>query len=187
MRGGRQPDGRRAPRSNAMASPPPSRPRHHARRGGRRPPAGGWQRQRHEAIVVGTMTRRRIPTLLRIIIGGQQSTSRETSCVSYRRVSLRRVLMVFVQQIYFLRCFLRRPHTDRFPDDVPKKLRRNRNRDSCEKKGDRNGKNRNPEDSCRNMQPSLPISSLPTWFFGSCPSRFHRLLWGSFKIMVLLS
>ncbi len=32
-----------------------------------------------------------------------------------------------------LRSFLRKPHTDRFPDDVLKKLRRNRNRDSCEK------------------------------------------------------
>ncbi len=42
-------------------------------------------------------------------------------------------LRFFVYQIYFLRSFLRRPHTDRFPDDVLKKLRRNRNRDSCEK------------------------------------------------------
>jgi hypothetical protein len=29
------------------------------------------------------------------------------------------------------------PHTDRFPDDVPKKLRRNRNPDSCEKSATR--------------------------------------------------
>ena len=42
-------------------------------------------------------------------------------------------LRFFVYQIHFLRSFLRRPHTDRFPDDVLKKLRRNRNRDSCEK------------------------------------------------------
>jgi hypothetical protein len=28
---------------------------------------------------------------------------------------------------------INRSHTDRFPDDVPKKLRQNRNRDSCEK------------------------------------------------------
>jgi hypothetical protein len=40
---------------------------------------------------------------------------------------------VFVEQIDILRSFLWWPHTDRFPDDVPKKLRRNRNRDSCEK------------------------------------------------------
>jgi hypothetical protein len=32
-----------------------------------------------------------------------------------------------------LHSFLRRSHTDRFPDDVPKKLQRNRNRDSCQK------------------------------------------------------
>ncbi len=42
-------------------------------------------------------------------------------------------LRFFVYQIQFLRSFLRRPHTDRFPDDIPKMLRRNRNRDSCEK------------------------------------------------------
>ena len=40
---------------------------------------------------------------------------------------------VFVKQIDILRSFLRRPQTDRFPDDIPKKLRWNRNRDSCEK------------------------------------------------------
>ncbi len=40
---------------------------------------------------------------------------------------------VFVYQIDILHSFLRRPHTDRFPDDVLKKLRRNRNLDSCEK------------------------------------------------------
>ncbi len=39
----------------------------------------------------------------------------------------------FVKQIDILHSFLRRPHTDRFPDDVPKKLRRNRNRNPCEK------------------------------------------------------
>ncbi len=32
-----------------------------------------------------------------------------------------------------LRLYLRRPHTDRISEGVPKKLRRNRNRDSCEK------------------------------------------------------
>jgi hypothetical protein len=32
-----------------------------------------------------------------------------------------------------LHSFLRRPHTDRYPDDILKKLRRNGNRDSCEK------------------------------------------------------
>ncbi len=37
---------------------------------------------------------------------------------------------VFVQQIDILHSFLRRPHTDRFPDDVLKKLRQNRNCDS---------------------------------------------------------
>jgi hypothetical protein len=42
-------------------------------------------------------------------------------------------LRFVVYQIHFLCSFLRRPHTDRFPDDVLKKLRRNRNRDSCEK------------------------------------------------------
>jgi hypothetical protein len=36
-------------------------------------------------------------------------------------------------QIHFVFSLLRRPHTDRFPDDVLKKLRRNWNRDSCEK------------------------------------------------------
>jgi hypothetical protein len=40
---------------------------------------------------------------------------------------------VFVYQIDILRSFLRRPHTDRFPDDILKKLRRNSNPDSCEK------------------------------------------------------
>ncbi len=44
-----------------------------------------------------------------------------------------RVLKFFVYQIHFLHSFLRRPHTDRFPDDVLKKLWRNRNCDSCEK------------------------------------------------------
>ena len=45
-----------------------------------------------------------------------------------------RVLRVcFFSQIHFLRCILRKPHTDRFPDDVPKHLRRNRNHVSCEK------------------------------------------------------
>jgi hypothetical protein len=39
----------------------------------------------------------------------------------------------FVKQIDILLSFLRKPQTDRFPDDVPKKLRRNRNRVSCEK------------------------------------------------------
>ncbi len=60
---------------------------------------------------------------------------------------------VFGYQIDILRSFLHRPHTDRFPDDVLKKLRRNRNRDSCEKKHQRSGKNRNPKDSYRNYQP----------------------------------
>ncbi len=40
---------------------------------------------------------------------------------------------VFVYQIDILCSFLRRPHTDRFPDDVLKKLWRSRNRDSCKK------------------------------------------------------
>jgi len=42
--------------------------------------------------------------------------------------------MFFFLQIYFLHSILRRPHTDRIPDDVPKKLQRNRNRVSFEKK-----------------------------------------------------
>ncbi len=42
-------------------------------------------------------------------------------------------LRFVVYQIHFLRSFLRRPHTDRFPDDVLKKLRWNRNCDSYEK------------------------------------------------------
>jgi hypothetical protein len=47
---------------------------------------------------------------------------------------LRRVLRVcFFSQIYFLRSFLRKPHTDSFPDDLPEKLRRKRNRVSFEK------------------------------------------------------
>jgi hypothetical protein len=40
---------------------------------------------------------------------------------------------VFVYQIDILHSFLRRPHTDRFPYDVLKKLRPNKNCDSCEK------------------------------------------------------
>ncbi len=40
---------------------------------------------------------------------------------------------VFVYQTDILSSFLRRPHTDRFPDDVLNKLRQNRNHDSCEK------------------------------------------------------
>ena len=35
----------------------------------------------------------------------------------------------------FLPLYLHRPHIDRISDGVPKKLRRNRNRDSCEKSG----------------------------------------------------
>ncbi len=54
---------------------------------------------------------------------------------NHRRVWYHRIVLysVFVKQIDILHSFLRRPHTDRFPDDVQKKLRRNRNRDSCEK------------------------------------------------------
>ena len=40
--------------------------------------------------------------------------------------------MIFFYQIHFLRSILRRPHTDRIPEGVPKKVRRNRKRDSCE-------------------------------------------------------
>ena len=40
---------------------------------------------------------------------------------------------VFFLQIHFLRSILPRTHTDRFPDDVLKKLRQNRNCVSCEK------------------------------------------------------
>jgi hypothetical protein len=36
-------------------------------------------------------------------------------------------------QIHFLRSILRRPHTDRISEGVKKRLRRNRNRDSCGK------------------------------------------------------
>ena len=61
--------------------------------------------------------------------------------------------MFFFLQIYFLHSILRRPHTDRIPDDVPKKLQRNRNRVSCEKKHHRSWANKNPEGSCRNYQP----------------------------------
>ncbi len=50
--------------------------------------------------------------------------------VEYHRIAL---FSVFVSQIDILRSFLCKPHTDRFPDDVLKKLRRNRNHDSCEK------------------------------------------------------
>jgi hypothetical protein len=62
---------------------------------------------------------------------------------------------VFVKQIDILCSFLWWPHTDRFPDEVPKKLQRDRNYDSCKKKRHRSGKNRNPEDSCRIRQPSF--------------------------------
>jgi hypothetical protein len=41
--------------------------------------------------------------------------------------------MFFFYQIHFLRSILRRPNTDRIPEGVPKKFRRNRNCDSCEK------------------------------------------------------
>jgi hypothetical protein len=64
--------------------------------------------------------------------GGQLAVS----CVSQNRVEkvcTYSTLGFFVYQIHFLRSFLRRPHTDRFPDDVLKKLRQNRNRDSCKK------------------------------------------------------
>jgi len=51
-----------------------------------------------------------------------------------RHGSLRRVqTYVFFLQIHFLCSIPRRPHTDRFPDDVPKNLRQNRNRVFCEK------------------------------------------------------
>ncbi len=43
--------------------------------------------------------------------------------------------------------------TDRIPEGV-KTLRWNRNPDSCGKSATGTEKNRNPEDSCRNMQPS---------------------------------
>ncbi len=54
---------------------------------------------------------------------------------SHHRVWYHRIVLysVFVKQIDILRSFLHRPYTYRFPDDVPKKIRRNRNRDSCEK------------------------------------------------------
>ena len=41
--------------------------------------------------------------------------------------------MFFFEQSHFLHSILRRPHTDRIPEGVPKKFQRNRNRDSCEK------------------------------------------------------
>jgi hypothetical protein len=41
--------------------------------------------------------------------------------------------MFFCIQIHFLHSILRRPHTHRISDDVLKKLRRSRNRVSCEK------------------------------------------------------
>ncbi len=54
---------------------------------------------------------------------------------SHHRVWYYRIVLysAFVEQIDILRNFLRGPNTDRFPDDVPKKLQWNRNRDSCEK------------------------------------------------------
>ncbi len=42
-------------------------------------------------------------------------------------------LRFFVYQVHFLRSFLPRPHTDRFPDDILKKIRWNRIHDSYEK------------------------------------------------------
>jgi hypothetical protein len=41
---------------------------------------------------------------------------------------------VWIVCFQILRSFLRRPHPDRFPDDIPVKVTANRNRDSCEKK-----------------------------------------------------
>ena len=41
---------------------------------------------------------------------------------------------VFFLQIHFLHSILRRPQSDRISKGVPKMFRRNRNRDSCEKK-----------------------------------------------------
>jgi hypothetical protein len=55
---------------------------------------------------------------------------RTEAIIEYHRIAL---YSIFVKQIDILPSFLRKPHTDRFPDDVLKKLWRNRNRDSCEK------------------------------------------------------
>ncbi len=54
---------------------------------------------------------------------------------SHCRVRCHRIELysVFVYQIDIPCSFLRRPHTDRFPEGVPKKLWRNRNHDSSKK------------------------------------------------------
>jgi hypothetical protein len=57
------------------------------------------------------------------------------------------------------RGYVCRPGTERIPEEEKKRFLRNRNRDSCEKKCHRRGKHRNPEDSCRNYQPSLVFLS----------------------------
>jgi hypothetical protein len=79
---------------------------------------------------------------------------------------IRRVLKFFVYQIHFLRSFLRRPHTDRFPDDVLKKLRRNRYRDSCEKNAtgtENTGIGRIPAGIC-NIEQSTLVSGFGAIF-----------------------
>ncbi len=58
-------------------------------------------------------------------------------------------LSFFVYQIHFLCSFLRRPHTDRFPNDVPDKVTAEQESWFLWKKCHRNGENRNLEDFCR--------------------------------------
>ena len=47
--------------------------------------------------------------------------------------------LCFFSQIHFPRSILGEPHTDRFPDVVPKKLQRNKNHVSCERKKQESG------------------------------------------------
>ncbi len=88
-------------------------------------------------------------------------------------------LRFFVYQIHFVCSFLRRPHTDRFPDDVLKKLRRNRNRDSCKK-------NTTGTENTGNRRIPAGICNLG-WAVSSLMARFlHHLksMIGSYKICI---
>ena len=64
---------------------------------------------------------------------------------------------MFFLQIHFLRSILRRHHTDRIPDGLPAKVPVEQESLFMFKTSDRNGKNRNPKDSCRNRQPCLRV------------------------------
>ncbi len=77
---------------------------------------------------------------------------------------------VWIVLFQILHSFLRRPHTDRFSDGVTVKVTAEQESWFLWKKCHRNGENRNPEDSCRNYQPSYSIRCA------ECQILQHRLL-----------